>query len=310
MLDWIRVNQSENCYTFDLRIEDTINLTALEAAHFTINYIVNNYPPPYTLYLSGGIDSQAMLYSWITSGKPFSTLSAVYNDNLNSEDLLTLKQFSDLHGTKINYIDFNVIDFLENEHHEYAMKYLCGSPHITSYMKLLSLTTEGTSIMSGEFIQVGRTGLDKNQLGLYHYGKLSKQNIIPFFFLETKELAYSFTVRKVLPRYKKLQLPIGMQQEINKTTRLYDLKVSTYNENGFPVLRQGYYKHTGFEKIKMYYDNPDNCKKQLFPKHRLEKLHTQKSNRNFDLLFRNKYEAIMAKYKYTILSNDKVLKYA
>jgi len=303
MLDWAKITHYNNCYTFDLRSNDKVVASALEASHNTIKYIKENYPSPYTLYLSGGIDSQAMLYAWITSGEKFNTFSCLYNDTMNIDDIRPLKIFADIHNVKIDYYNLDLIAFLENEHDYYAYTYKCGSPHITTYMKMLSLTNEGTCIMSGNFISEKHTGLDPNQIGLYHYGMISKQNVIPFFFLETKELAYSFTVAKYnkKPSNRKRCL-----DPISELTRSYDLKTNTYHLNNFPVIPQKN-KTTGFDKIKDYYDK---CDIPISPIDRLCRLTTQYSNRKFDLFFRNKYELIMSKYKYTILTSDKNIKYA
>jgi hypothetical protein len=293
VLDWVKYTQQGYNLTFDFRVNQESNLTALNAAHKTVSKIIQNYPPPYTLFLSGGVDSQAMLYAWHTSGKPYQTCSVKYNFNSNEHDLLSLEAFSKLHNIHINYVDFDLIDFLENKHDDYANKYLCGSPQITAYMRMVELFNNGTAIMSGNFIMPGgATHIGPNQFGLYHFAKMTNIPFIPYFFIETQELAYSFKMNT----YTKAMI----NKEVNKTPDLgYVGKVALYQSHGFPVLSQPV-KLNGFEKIKEYYDK--NSPRLPTIKDRLSKGEST-SYRNFDLLYRNKYEGKLSVYKYHTLTN-------
>lgn len=278
MYDWIKtsiaVNNNVKIYTFDCRPYIQSSLDSLEASHRCIEKITRDYPPPYTLYLSGGVDSQAMLYAWHTSGVPYKTFSARFENDLNDYDIQNLEIFAGCHEMNIQYYDVSVLDFFQNEHDIYAHKYLCGSPQITFHMKLIEMTTEGTCIMSGELLtkSTGRSGLPHhNNTALFHFRDKTKQNFVPFFFMYTKDLAYSCQN----PQYK-----IKFPNE-------YLHKVYLYHLNGYPVLAQPD-KFTGFEKIKQLYDiSPP---KEVTAIDRI-KGGKNKSTRNFDILHRNKYEA-------------------
>jgi hypothetical protein len=297
MLNWTNPKKLGDDYYFTFKDIDGKKLSPLEAAFHTIEYITKNYPAPYTLYLSGGADSQAMLYAWHKSGVPYETFSAVYNETLNEHDLCTLREFSEQHNITIKYHDFDVISFLENEHDYYANEYYCGSPQVTSFMKIADMTTEGTVIFAGQFIMAekhnGRLGIpDRNNFSLYHYGIKSKKNIVPYFFLETRELAYAFDV--MLPEIQEFHTPGS-----------YGEKVKGFQYYGFPVIGQldklsGYKevktKLNGFEKIKILYDT--NPPRQPTLQEKMSRIPRQYSNRNFDLLYRNKYESKFDKYKY------------
>lgn len=302
MLNWTSPKKIENDYYFKFRGKwrDRKVLPPFDAAIFTIEHIVKNYPAPYTLYLSGGVDSQAMLYAWHKSGVPYKTFSAVYNESLNEHDLCTLREFSAQHNITIDYHDFDLKSFLENEHDYYANEYYCGSPQITTFMKLADLTQNGTVIFSGQFIMkernLGLLGIpDRNNWSLYNYGVKSGKNIVPYFFLETCELAYAFDT--TLPEIREVHIDGA-----------YTDKVAAYQHYGFPVIGQldnltGYTekksKLNGFEKIKIMYDT--DPPRQPTPQDRVSRIIGQISNRNFDLLYRNKYEAKFFKYKYYIL---------
>ena len=294
MLNWTNPRKVGDDYYFTFKYQPDVNkLSPLAAAQYTIEYITKNYPAPYTLYLSGGVDSQAMLYAWNKSGVPYKTFSAVYNDSLNEYDICNMREFSAQHNITINYHDFDLSSFLENEHDYYANEYRCGSPQITTFMKLAELTTEGTVIFSGQFIMFpkhhGRLGIpDKNNWGLYHYGVKSNKNIVPFFFLETPELAYAFDV--MTPEIQKFHTPGS-----------YMDKVKAFQFNGFPVIEQeeGF---NGFEKIKILYET--NPPRQPTIQEKISRLSTQSSNKKFDVLYRNKYEVSFMKYRYVTVTSS------
>jgi len=297
MISWTNPTSKDGTFYFNFSNKHRKQLSALEAAQFTIDYITKNYPPPYTLYLSGGVDSQAMLYAWHNSNVPYNTFSAVYgSQKFNAHDLEHLNLFSKKYNIPINYYEFDVINFLETEHDTYANLYYCGSPQFTTFMKLTELTPEGTVIMSGNYLSWAGAGTPShNGWGLYHYGMKKRANFIPWFFMETRELAYSFDVsinvlRELHPELKDVSVdgydPTG-----------YEAKVRRYQYHGFPVIKQDQ-KYNGFERLKEFYDT--NSPREPSGIDKISRLPTQNSHRNFDLLYRNKYEAKFSKYKYIL----------
>jgi hypothetical protein len=295
MIDWIKFQKEGNDYFFDFVKFSKVEISPLDAALLTVQKIQDNYPPPYTLMLSGGVDSQAMLYAWHISGVPYKTLSAQYNERMNENDLVTLRQFSSSHGIQINYVDFDLLTFLDKEHKEYVEKYRCGSPHMTTFMKISELVEQGTVIMSGNFFIVefpNSSPIDKNNFSLYRYAKITNRPIVPYFFMETKELAYSFLTH--------IRNNMSLYVQHNKTglDHNYNKKILAYQLNGFPVISQ-IEKLTGFEKVKDYFDKHYNH--LVTTEDKIQRLSdTQFSNRTFDLLLRNKYE-----YKFR---NDKYIR--
>lgn len=300
MIDWFSITQNQNDYTIKISATKDKYSKPLEAAHYNIDFICKNYPPPYTLMLSGGVDSQAMLYAWHTSGKKFETFSGVYNFNLNDQDLSCLKEFSQKNNISVNFVDFDLLNFLETEHISYVYRYRCGSPHMTTFMKMSEMITEGTVLLSGNFIHPfsRKPLIDKNNFGLYKYAKISNKNMVPYFFCETEELAYSF-------KYNQQQVHRAYGHENSQPADLeynkssYDQKVTLYQVNEFPVIKQEY-KMTGFEKVKDYYDEKY---KHLITNQMIlaRTFATQTSKRTFDLLLRNKYEREFLKDKYDFI---------
>lgn len=243
----------------------------LSAAKDAIAEIMQKYPAPYRLMVSGGIDSQAMLWAWHNYGKDFIPTSFTYNNTLNSHDIATLDQFSEQHTISVSKHNLDLIKFYRTDYTEYVEKYRCGSPHICTYMKMAdSLPDTGTVIFSGEPLYT-RGFVDRNNWGLYRYSVNGRKNVIPFFFLSTPDLAYSPEIKGISASNK----------------------VEMYNKHGFPVIAQGNVanqdcKYTGFEKVKEIYDA--KYAHEVTPLDKRMRISRQRSNRVYDLLLRNKYE--------------------
>jgi hypothetical protein len=260
----------------DFRVPVTPTQNPIDSAKFTVDYIIKNYPAPYTLLVSGGIDSQAMLWAWIISKKEFSIVSAKYNYNLNDHDLNTLKEFCQKYSVNLKFVNFDLFKFLENDLNFYANKYRCSSPQICAYMKIADTIQNGTVIFSGNFLSPTGAAITNTTLGLFNYSNESGRPTIPFFFLETPALAYSF-----LSFFKKINIGDS-----------YLEKTLMYQEGGFPIIPQKQ-KYTGFEQVKDYYDI--NFQHLVTVKHKLLSSNNH-SKRVFDVLYRNHYEN---KFNYT-----------
>lgn len=300
MLDWIDIQQNNN--DFFIRIpRKKSKFSALDSAYLTIEHIIKNYPKPHFLFVSGGADSQAMLYAWHTLGFPYKAISVTYNNLMNDHDLETLKIFSKKNNIAIDYTNFDVLNFLKGEYFEYVDEYRCGSPHICTHMKISELISEGTAIFGGSYMDYDNPSfVDKNNWGLYKYAKITKRSIVPYFFMETIDLAYSMTT-KLPSRLEKTNGEKIIFQDINGNVAKYDpihinKKSDIYQYNGFPVVGQDH-KITGFEKIKDYYDGIDT---PISIQDILQRLPLQTSKRKFDILLRNKYEYKYRQDKYEV----------
>lgn len=262
-------------FVIDLSNIEETDQTPIDVCISGINEIVKTYPPPYNLLLSGGIDSQAMLYAWIKSGVPFNVVSFRYNDFYNNHDLFMLDIVKEKFNIAVKYYDVDYFHFLHNELDNYAREYICNSPQITFYMKLSELITEGTSIFSGNPLNLtmlkGNIGLDYTILGLHRYQLKTNRAIIPFFFCHYPKMVYSFHrtyIDKTLPTAKEFEL------------KKYDIKNLHYLNSGFDIIPTK--KYSGFEQYKNFYDNIP------YTNNSIEKLKYQQftSKRNFDFLFR------------------------
>jgi hypothetical protein len=281
MIDWVKVIRNNNDYYLDLPVIDGSNLNSIDEAHRTVQHIVENYPAPHILYVSGGIDSQAMLWAWHTSRHEYHAVSYVYNQDMNLHDLdAGMPEFLKNHNIVVERRDIDLLKFYENTYHEYRTKYRCGSPHICAYMYMADQQKTGTVIFSGCAVPTGNEFYSKNEWALYHYGLISGRSVVPFFLSETCGLHYSFN-QNLKNKYK------------------------TYRAAGYPVVHQNSIpnkfnsdRFSGFEVIKDYYDK--HLSHLVTVKSKLRQPFAQYSRRTYDLILRNQYELEYSRDKYIV----------
>jgi hypothetical protein len=265
-----KTKQKQDILHVDYRdyIPSVEKISTIDAALLTIDLITKTYPAPYTLMCSGGEDSQAMMWAWKLSGLPFNVVSVRYiTDGIfyNENDLVTLLQFVEKNNINVQYYDFDVINFLENGHHDIATTFDCPSPQISTYIKMTELVNTGTILFSGNFIVANTRGvinwilLSMHRYSIFLEETNSERQLIPFFFLYHPKLAYGFQPHLRIPKY------------------------DSYIKNGFEIIPIA--KQTGFEKVKEHYDQYQD----RVSIHDRLKYTKMPSKRVMDLLFRYPY---------------------
>lgn len=280
-MHWARVTESTNSLEVDFRA-GLKEYRPLKAAILAVHNICQNYPAPYHVMVSGGIDSQAMLYAWHLSGVEFIAVSAVYNHDLNNYDLEQLREFSTKELIDVEYRDFDLLHFLQSGYVSYAEKYRCSSPQIATHMAI-GEDLPGTKIYSGNFLTT-TAALTYAQLSLYRYSCNHLINVVPYFFLHTPELAYS--MRPLAAKFS--------------GSDVYKNRVDSYRAAGFPVIPQ-IQKFTGFEKVKDLYDR--EYSHLLTTELKLQ--HSGRaSSRVFDMVLRYPYEKKFKEPSIRYILND------
>lgn len=282
MMQWYTVDNNLIDFTTTNKL-----LASDEAAKLTVETIINHYPPPYHLMVSGGVDSQAMLYAWKLYGRDYIPTSVVYNNGMNMHDLETLAIFVDREKIYVKYIDFDLLKFYETEYDDLCETYKCISPHFGAHLGMTKNLT-GTCIFSGDCLGVKSAALRNNNLCLLRASK--ERSIVPYFFLHTPEIAYCINYH----RY------IAKDLNFSSTNFLYETKVRIWTTLGFPVIAQTQ-KFTGFEKIKDYYD--ETYGHLITPEIRL-RYANKASNRTYDLLLRYPYEEKYGNPEYKYILNE------
>jgi len=280
-MDWIRFyynNKTQYCFSppstplimdvSDIKIN---NRPLLDLAIESINQIVSKYPPPYRVFVSGGVDSQASLYAWHKSGVDYSAHTFIYDQNMNNHDIATIFLFANFHDITLETHHISHFDFLEKELVKYSKTYMCNSPHVTFYMKMCEHFSDGTIIFSGEPCQA-MPWFTFDVLGLDRYRIITNKSIIPLFWISSSELAGKWIFQR-RSRIKE-QYKLGFGNEGN----FY--KEWLYQVNKIPVI--GTFKKSGFDKYKIYYDNVPIDKK--FFKYRNPD--QRMNNRPYDYLYR------------------------
>jgi hypothetical protein len=270
-MKWVTVDQNK----LNFFVNNLNRLKVYDAAKLTIESIMDEYPPPYNLMVSGGIDSQVMLFLWSKFGKNFVPTSVVYEPDFNLHDILNLNNINYKYDFDIQYKKFDILSFYKSEVHEYAYRYKCSSPCINAHIKM-SEDLQGTVIFSGDFLPNYKPVLSNAILGLYR-ASLENTNLIPYFFLHTPELAYS------------MQTHFAKESIYdNNDNDGYRYKILNYKKNNLPITEQKI-KSTGFEKIKDYFDENFS---HTVPKINRLRFAKKPSKRTFDLLLRYPYELI------------------
>lgn len=226
-----------------------------------IDKIVKDYPAPYTLLCSGGVDSQAMILAWKLSGHPFKILTARYNNGINDYDLTQLHELAEREKLEVSIIYPDIIKFHETELPIWAAKYNCTSPHILSHMYIASHVKEGTAISSGIPIVRGKSSMTYQIFALKRYSEISGQSMVPYFWFHDQYLTTIF-------------------QKYDEVDKLgYEYKCDLYKKIGLNVIPQNF-SFNGFERIKEMYDHVklDFRQKVLYK--------DRPSKRGYDVVFR------------------------
>lgn len=238
-----------------------------------VRRIVEQYPKPYTLICSGGVDSQAMILAWLQARVPFDVVTARYNGGMNDHDLENLWLLQKRENFAVRVLDLDVLYFHENDLIDYAVKYDCTSPQVLTHMLICDQINRGTIVSSGCLVtKNGMHGANNYvTFGLHRYSKITGKSMVPFFWMHDIDM---------MPVFEEVRKSLGIKIEdvVDQATN-YDTKCRIYQGAGLDVIPQDL-KYNGFEKIKEYYDQfPLDYKTRVLTAGNI-------SQRNYDLRFR------------------------
>lgn len=261
-------NERLNPFVIDFSLRPCELIGAYEAAIKAVNAIVAEYPPPYTLLVSGGVDSQVMVWAWMISNVPFTVVHYSYGIGTNTEDTDSVIAFCSRLKIPYQIRKFDAFEFIKSEEMvNYAKQFDCASPQISTYIKLVENHKYETVVMSGNYVDQKKCGINYTIYGLERYSQQEKPNFIPFFLLSQPELAYAFWKQE--------------KEHWSTTTEhsIYSAKLYAYKRHNIPIIPQSA-KLTGFEQMKLIADDyPVSSALKLRYNH-------MPSKRPFDLLYR------------------------
>lgn len=281
-MDWIKKLPTVGKQRF-VSYENIVitNRKPIDVAVDTVKKIATRYPAPYTLFASGGVDSQACIYSWLQSGIKFEVVFVKYENDFNLHDFVELELMQQQYGFNIKILEFNVIDFLTTKLKDYVIKYRTISPMLCTHFAISEMITEGTVVFSGSYSPAYPQFIDYPTESWMHYLEASKRKMVPCFFLEDPELATAFYNISYI-EYSDIEerFPVITKNINGNNEWQYKVKCAVYKSAGYPIIPQPY-KATGFEKIKDYCD----IHFPPTPKERL-KYSDMPSRRAFEIKFR------------------------
>lgn len=227
--------------------------------------LANKNNLPIKLFLSGGIDSEAMAEAFLHAKVKFEVVIGRYNGDMNYFDYKDAVTFCENHNLKIEFIDIDVFNFLESGGAlKYAKELGCRSPQLAVHLHLLDQVS-GYCVLAGNPIfpvfrnssddlitelQNGKLSIHDvwgapNQTQSVYLRFLEKRGRLgqPFFFQSSPELCMSFLFLDEIVSL----MAAGIK------THDYQMKCQMYKLGGFLALPRKD-KYTGFEKYRADYD--------------------------------------------------------
>ncbi len=214
------------------------------------------YGSDLTLCLSGGADSQAMAWAFVSQNiRPKVSLFRFRRESLgtffNEEDISYSTAFCEKHSLKINYIDFDLDQFYESgDWRDLSTKYECSSPQMVAHFKCLD-QVHGVPVLSWNIPNIYGSNPKRIAVPNYkffsylRYFHVNKRPGVPYFFLHNPEIFYAAMSE---PSWLEL---FKEYSEDSKNMSYWD-KCRLYRSAGFQVINQSN-KLTGFENYKIHF---------------------------------------------------------
>lgn len=211
------------------------------------------------LCMSGGVDSEHMLNSFLSVSKHFELTIFRFKDGLNLHDIVHAEKLATEHNLKINYVDIDAIHFYETGRHLYwAHSCRCQSPQLALHLECLSRIDFGVPVMAwepptpwriSERDHIFSLGLPGYKQSVYEKLMAEKfDSAVPYFFAAYPEQVCAFFRTESYKSY--------CQKHLHSNSA-YEMKLEIYRESGFPDIKPRE-KKTGFEEVKKYFQRKYN----------------------------------------------------
>jgi hypothetical protein len=231
-------------------------LSPLEEAARAAGLIRTSTDQEIFLCMSGGIDSECMALGFLEAGIRFSVAIMRFSSDLNGYDIRDAVDFCERNSIPCRFFDLDIPDFyLDGRHFRLGFENRCTSPQLTTHLDLLA-KVPGFPVLSWNICRPHLLPNGKTTLAMptdlyfsYHrFLQRTGKEGVGFFFLYTPELFYSFLK---LPLVKDLLFQRGA---MSGRSMGYAEKCDAYRQGGFQVKNREE-KYTGFEQVKLFFQN-------------------------------------------------------
>lgn len=221
-------------------------------ARLAARKIAESTSEPLWLCLSGGVDSECMAWAFLREQVPFRVAILRFKNELNWFDISHAVDFCQRQGLSFEFFDLDVDEFYEGgSHQKFATEFRCTSPQLTAHLSLLE-RIPGFPVLAWNATAVLYRADGKITFGFpsdlyfcyFRFLRRAQKPGVPFFFLYTPELIYSFLHD---PRIQDLIFRPRAGISYN-----YQLKCDVYRSGGFPIAPREN-KWTGFEEVKRHF---------------------------------------------------------
>ena len=233
--------------------------------------VVGNNP---VVCLSGGIDSQTLLYMWHEQNIPYTAVTFDFGNGFNSQELADAQRYANSLNIPLKVIRLDAMRFLSRDLKEFAKKYDMLSPQFSVHAYFLETIRElgyTGAVFGGNGLVPTENSLDfrlteTQLLDLEKYNNNSGFPVVPSFLNFDKDLCIALSLVTPLNDYD--YNPENPVSKINYDPTIrslvpvveisakikYQSKIQSYRNIGCQVIPQDF-KKTGFEQIKDYYNS-------------------------------------------------------
>lgn len=211
------------------------------------------------LCFSGGVDSQCMIQSFLEAGLDFDVYTLRFNNNLNIQDVSSAENYCNKFNIKLNYVDIDILNFLNRHNYEYGVTYKSASPHFNVHYKLFDMMRDrgydgvvsgGNTPFFSSASNLFISNYTRNNSNHINYTNISGYKCQGNFLSFYPKLAWAIALLSPsLDHYK--PATNFLQDRIFVESMRYTQKIQGYKRVGFNVLPQSQ-KYTGFELVKDY----------------------------------------------------------
>jgi hypothetical protein len=227
--------------------------------------------------LSGGIDSQALLYMWHEQNIPYTAVTFEFNNGFNSQELSDAHRYANFLNIPLKVIKLDILRFLLHDLKEFSKKYNMVSPQFSVHAYFLD-TIKDLGYTGAVFGGNGLVPTDSNLsfyltdaqlLDIEKYSVESNFPVIPSFLNFDKDLCLALALASPILEYDNNPTDLMSKKKYDPDTRSvvpnltissddrYKSKIQSYKSLNCQIIPQDA-KKTGFEEIKNYYNSLNN----------------------------------------------------